>query len=182
MRVPYRSGMLTPALLGLGLGLGTAAGALAATPGATAELIGRDGNTLGEVRIQQGPAGIALTLEAEGMPEGPKAIHIHRVGDCSDTDEGFQASGGHVNPDGRQHGFLNADGPDAGDLPSFYVHADGTAWAQMFNERASLDGSVGVRLLDDDGAALVVHENPDDHMTQPIGGAGARIACGVIDG
>ena len=30
------------------------------------------------------------------------------------------------------------------------------------------------------GRALVIHASPDDHVTQPIGGAGARIACGVI--
>ena len=35
-------------------------------------------------------------------------------------------------------------------------------------------------LKDADGSALVIHANPDDHMSQPIGGAGARIACGVI--
>jgi Cu-Zn family superoxide dismutase len=26
----------------------------------------------------------------------------------------------------------------------------------------------------------VIHANPDDHMAQPIGGAGARVACGEI--
>ncbi|HBX92207.1 MAG TPA: superoxide dismutase, partial [Hyphomonas sp.] len=35
-------------------------------------------------------------------------------------------------------------------------------------------------LLDEDGSALIIHEAEDDHMTQPIGGAGARVACGVI--
>jgi len=37
-------------------------------------------------------------------------------------------------------------------------------------------------LLDADGSAIVIHANPDDHMTQPIGGAGARVACGAITG
>ena len=36
-------------------------------------------------------------------------------------------------------------------------------------------------MLDEDGSAIVVHENADNRMTQPIGGAGGRIACGVID-
>ena len=42
----------------------------------------------------------------------------------------------------------------------------------------------GVRaaLVDKDGSALVIHANPDDYKTQPIGGAGARIACGAISG
>ena len=35
-------------------------------------------------------------------------------------------------------------------------------------------------LLDGDGSAVIIHENSDDHLTQPIGGAGGRIACGVI--
>jgi len=35
-------------------------------------------------------------------------------------------------------------------------------------------------LLDEDGTALIIHENRDDHLTQPIGGAGARVACAVI--
>ena len=36
------------------------------------------------------------------------------------------------------------------------------------------------RVLLGDGSAVVIHANPDDHMTQPIGGAGARVACGVV--
>ena len=35
-------------------------------------------------------------------------------------------------------------------------------------------------LMDADGAALVIHANPDDYRTQPIGGAGDRVACAVI--
>ena len=47
----------------------------------------------------------------------------------------------------------------------------------------SLDGRGGrAKILDEDGAALVIHENRDDHATQPIGGAGARVFCGVIKG
>lgn len=40
----------------------------------------------------------------------------------------------------------------------------------------------GSILLDADGSAFVIHENPDDHKTQLIGGAGDRIACGAIQG
>jgi len=35
-------------------------------------------------------------------------------------------------------------------------------------------------LLDENGSAVIVHENPDDHMGQPIGGAGGRIGSGII--
>ncbi len=36
-------------------------------------------------------------------------------------------------------------------------------------------------LLDDDGAAIVIHEGPDDYVSDPAGDAGPRIACGVIE-
>lgn len=152
------------------------------TATASATIIDRDGHEIGMVLIRQGPNGTLFDLELNGLPPGPKAIHIHSVGTCDDHDHGFQDSAGHLNPEGRTHGLMNPGGPDAGDFPSFYVHADGYAWAQFFNKRASLDGRFGARMLDEDGAALVIHENPDDHVTQPIGGAGARIACGVIEG
>jgi Cu-Zn family superoxide dismutase len=35
-------------------------------------------------------------------------------------------------------------------------------------------------LLDEDGSAVVIHADPDDHRTQPIGGSGARVGCGII--
>ena len=35
-------------------------------------------------------------------------------------------------------------------------------------------------LLDEDGSAVIIHDMPDDHLTQPIGGAGGRIGCGII--
>jgi Cu-Zn family superoxide dismutase len=42
-----------------------------------------------------------------------------------------------------------------------------------------LDQGAG-KVLDEDGSTLVIHANPDDDFTQPIGGSGGRIACGVI--
>lgn len=149
-------------------------------PQAEARLLDGDGEPIGSISLTQTNRGTLIRLELAGLPPGPKAIHIHDTGTCEDHCDGFQASGGHLNPDGRAHGLLNADGPDAGDLPNFMVNADGTAWAEFYTTRASLDGSFGARILDDDGAALVIHENPDDHKSQPIGGAGARIACGVV--
>lgn len=148
---------------------------------ATAELINNAGQQVGQVKLFSGPAGTLLRLSAQDLPPGPKAIHIHATGTCEDHDHGFMESGGHLNPDGNEHGLLNPEGPGAGDLPNFRVGEFGFAWAEFFTSLASLDGSVGARILDDDGAAIVIHENPDDHMTQPIGGAGARIACGVIE-
>ena len=146
-----------------------------------AKIVDTQGEEVGVVVLRQGPNGTLFDLELEGLEPGFKAIHVHAVGKCDDHEDGFEASGGHLNPDDKDHGLMNPDGPDAGDFPNFYVHQDGYAKAQFFSDRVSLDGEIGAKLMDDDGAALVMHENPDDHVSQPIGGAGNRIACGVIE-
>ncbi|QOC23946.1 superoxide dismutase family protein [Wenzhouxiangella sp. AB-CW3] len=151
------------------------------TPDAVANMINNAGEQIGTVELFSGPAGTLLRLDVRDLAPGPKAIHLHAVGTCDDHDHGFTDSGGHINPDGNEHGLLNPDGPGAGDLPNFRVDEFGYAWAEFFTSLASLDGSVGAHILDEDGAAIVIHENPDDHMSQPIGGAGDRIACGVIE-
>lgn len=150
-------------------------------PDATARMQNGAGDTVGEVQLREGPAGLVLEVAMEGLPEGWKAIHIHRTGTCADNEAGFTASGGHVDPSDEEHGLLNPAGPELGDLPNIWVHEDGTVRAEIFAGGVDLSGEKA-NLLDEDGSALVVHEGRDDHMTQPIGGAGSRIACGVISG
>jgi Cu-Zn family superoxide dismutase len=79
------------------------------------------------------------------------------------------------------HGMLNAGFNDAGDLPNLYVNADGSATVELYSTLVTLDPS-GSRpaLLRADGSALVIHAKPDDYKSQPIGGAGERIACAPI--
>jgi Cu-Zn family superoxide dismutase len=150
---------------------------------AHATLIDRARNEIGQVRFQQGPTGVLITIEMDGLPEsavGWHGVHLHEIGDCSNED--FTSSGGHINPSGRSHGLLNPDGPDNADLPNIYVHENGALRAQLFTTQVSLNGETDApALLDDNGSALVMHENQDDHMSQPIGGAGARHVCGVIE-
>lgn len=150
---------------------------------ARATLIDRNRETVGEARFEQGPTGVLITIEMDGLPAtatGWHGGHLHMIGDCSNAD--FTSSGGHINPSGRQHGLLNPDGPDNADLPNVYVHDGGVMRAQVFTDRVSLDGRMGVpAIFDEDGSAIVFHDNPDDQVSQPIGGAGARHVCGVIE-
>ena len=138
-----------------------------------AEMRNVEGDPIGTVVMQQGSGGFLVTVMAEAIEPGWHGIHIHSVGTCMPD---FKASGGHINVDSRQHGLLNPDGPDNGDLPNIYAAADGAVQAELFTTLVRPD-----LLMDDDGAAIVIHENRDDHNTQPIGGAGGRIACGVIE-
>ena len=131
--------------------------------------------------------GVLMRIDLRGLSQGWHGIHLHQIGDCSDYANGFKASGGHVNPDNRAHGLLNPDGPDRGDLPNIYADANGRATAEIFTKVVALFPSEAAAaefgphpLIDEDGFAVIVHQNADDHMTQPIGGAGPRVACAAI--
>jgi superoxide dismutase, Cu-Zn family len=152
--------------------------------GATADTVtavfhDRGGQPIGRAVLAEGPEGVVIRVEIDGLPPGWKAIHVHQTGDCHDHDEGFQRSGAHFDPHDRQHGLLNPKGPEAGDLPNIFAHADGSVRAEIYAPNVRLDASE-MGLLRDAGSALVIHEGGDDHLTQPIGGAGARVACAVL--
>ncbi len=148
--------------------------------GHTSELKNGKGETMGTVSVTPAPHGVLLRIEAKGLTPGWHGIHLHEKGECSDA--AFKSAGGHVHSKTpATHGLLNADANESGDLPNLYVAADGTANAEMYSDLVTLDGSDGKpALLDADGSAVVIHANPDDYKTQPIGGAGARVACAVI--
>jgi Cu-Zn family superoxide dismutase len=157
-----------------------AATALAATAAfaqpasVTADLKNASGQTVGAVIATAAPKGVVLKVEAKGLSPGWHGVHLHEKGDCSKSD--FTSAGGHVHTDGASvHGLLNAKANDTGDLPNIKAGQDGQASAEMYTTLVTLQG-----LRDADGSALVIHANPDDYSTQPIGGAGPRVACGVI--
>jgi len=156
---------------------------------AASKLNGTDGSERGNVVFTSGPQGVLMRVDMSGLSEGWHAIHLHQVADCSDGAAGFKASGGHINPDANKHGLLNPEGHERADLPNIYAGADGRATAEIYRPGVALYASEAAAadngpypLMDDNGFAVIVHENPDDHMAQPIGGAGARVACAAIKG
>ncbi|WP_288758947.1 superoxide dismutase family protein, partial [uncultured Brevundimonas sp.] len=51
----------------------------------------------------------------------------------------------------------------------------------LFTTRARISAEgPGQWLWDQDGSAVIIHANADDHSTQPIGGAGDRVACAAL--
>ena len=144
---------------------------------ASGEVINTNNEVIGKVTFEQAPTGVLILVEVKGLPPGPHGIHLHSVGACTPD---FKAAKGHTNPDKVPHGLRNPEGPDNGDLPNLFVGADGTAMAEFFTTRVSVASGDMPALLDEDGSSVIIHENADDHMTQPIGGAGGRIACAII--
>ena len=128
----------------------------------------------GNLTLTAAPKGVLVHIEASGLAPGWHAVHFHEKADCSDA--GFKLSGGHVHGAAALlHGLLNPAATDQGDLPNLYAGADGQAKAEFFTTALTL-----AILLDADGSALVIHARPDDFASQPIGGAGERVACAAI--
>ena len=169
--------MKTFVRLGVALAIAAAPTATPAADMARAELVNAAGAVIGTATFEQTPTGVLITVAAAGLAPGAHGIHLHDTGACAPD---FTAAGSHINPDGASHGLRHPQGPDNGDLPNLFAAADGTARAQFFTARVSVAGGDMPALLDGDGSAVIVHEHPDDHMTQPIGGAGGRIACGIV--
>ena len=145
---------------------------------AGADLVDTGGARIGTATFEQTPGGVLVYVEVSGLPPGAHGIHLHAAGACTPD---FKAATGHINPGKAKHGLRHPEGPDNGDLPNLFVAADGSARAEFFTTRVSVEGGDQPPLLDADGSAVIIHERPDDHLTQPIGGAGGRIACGVIE-
>lgn len=169
--------MRTVSIAAAALAIAIAPGWSLAADMARAEIINADGAIIGEATFEQTPTGVLMQVDVRDLPPGSHGIHLHAVGSCTPD---FKAATGHVNPGKVMHGLRNPDGPDNGDLPNLYAAADGTASAEFFTTRVSVASGAMPALLDEDGSAVIIHENLDDHMTQPIGGAGGRIGCGII--
>lgn len=149
---------------------------------ASASIVNPDGDVVGLAEFEQGPTGVLIKMSMSGLTPGAHGIHLHEVGACTPD---FKAAGGHLTAtDEAQHGLKNpertVDNHDNGDLPNLYAAADGIAQAEFFTSLVTISGGSMPALFDADGSTLVIHENPDDHLTQPIGGAGGRVGCGII--
>lgn len=145
---------------------------------AEATLHGIDGGEVGSVNLTQGPHGLLLKADLHGLPAGTLAFHFHTTGSCSTE---FKAAGGHLNPTGKKHGFMSAEGSHLGDMPNIHVPDSGRLKFELFLAGMTL-GEGSSPLLDADGTSVMIHKQADDYRTDPAGAAGDRIACGVIQG
>lgn len=157
--------------------------------GVASRFMDNTGKQAGEAVVVDAKDGVLLRLRVEGLSPGWHGAHIHMAGTCEDADAGFKASGAHFDPENHEHGLENAAGSERGDLPNIHAGADGRATVEFYRANLHLKPSEAAAtengpypLLDDDGFAIIIHANADDHTTQPIGGAGDRVLCAAFKG
>lgn len=139
------------------------------------------GASVGSVRIVETKYGLAFYPSLKGLPSGLHGFHVHEKPSCAPAEQNGAmvaalGAGGHLDPAGtKKHGEPWGDG-HLGDLPPLYVASDGSATQPVLGPR--------LKLSDVTNRALMVHAGGDNHADHPmpLGGGGARVACGVIGG
>lgn len=137
------------------------------------------GATLGTVRIVETAYGLVFQPSLKGLAPGLHGFHVHENPSCAPVvKDGVGtpalAAGGHYDPTGsKRHGEPWGDG-HLGDLPALYVAPDGSASNPVLAPR--------LKISDMAGRSLMVHAGGDNHADHPapLGGGGARVACGVV--
>jgi Cu-Zn family superoxide dismutase len=137
------------------------------------------GKPAGTITIKQTADGLELDTKLKGLTPGEHGFHLHENGSCAPADKdgkatAGQSAGGHFDPDATKAHKGPGGGGHKGDLPKLEVDAKGEANAKL--------KVAGLKIDDVKGKSLMIHEGGDNYSDtpKPLGGGGARVACGVI--
>jgi len=181
---PIRTAALLALLLVASAGAYAVAGPGADSPqssrAASTTLRDSDGEAVGTISLRTRGDVTTVVARARSLPPGYHGFHVHAVGTC--TAPTFESAMGHLKRGDQDHG------EHLGDLPSLFVKDDGTA-----RLTAETDNFTVTKLTRGDGAAVMVHAEPDnfgnipprydpapDQKTRDTGDSGDRIACGEV--
>lgn len=137
------------------------------------------GKAIGTVSLADTPQGLKLTPALADLQPGTHGFHAHDKPDCGPGVKDGKptaglAAGGHYDPamSGKHEG--PAGKGHLGDLPVLVVGDDGKATTPVTAPR--------LKVADLKGRSLMIHAGGDNYADAPapLGGGGARVACGAI--
>ncbi len=168
--------MLAAAIVAVGAGA-----ADAANKTVTMTAIDANGGVkkIGTIHLSDTKAGMQITPRLVGLPAGDHGFHVHVNPNCGPGNgpngqpAAGMAAGGHYDPanTGKHLGPIGEG--HKGDLPALTVDANGKATKTLVAPHLTV--------ADVKGRSIMIHAGADNYSDQPapLGGGGARIACGV---
>jgi superoxide dismutase, Cu-Zn family len=137
------------------------------------------GGQIGTIQLSETKAGLRISPRLAGLPPGQHGFHLHVNPSC-DPGAGPNgqaaaglAAGGHYDPANTgKHLGPHGEG-HKGDLPVLIVDARGRATKSVVAPRLTV--------ADVKEHSIMIHAGGDNYSDQPepLGGGGARIACGI---
>lgn len=164
------------------LGMFASSQALAASTDVTMSKVDAQGKSeqIGTITIEETEHGLLFTPDLESLPGGMHGFHVHQHGSCDPAHKegemsAAESAGGHFDPEetGKHLGPYGEG--HLGDLPAMYADEDGNAQTPVLAPR--------LKTLEQlEGRSLMIHAGGDNYSDEPepLGGGGARVACGVI--
>lgn len=116
---------------------------------------------------------ILIHAQLKDTPKGLHGIHIHEYGKCDCPDA--LCAGDHFNPYKKNHGGPFDKERHVGDLGNIMIDENGIGTYTYYDPCIMLHGPHSIL-----GRSVIIHNDPDDLISQPTGNAGARIGVGVI--
>ncbi len=137
------------------------------------------GAGIGSIEFMDTPQGLAIMTNLKDLTAGQHGLHVHENASCDTKDKDGKsvaglAAGGHYDPAGTKHHAGPQGNGHLGDLPVLTVAADGTSKETLTAPH--------LKVAELKGRSIMVHEAGDNFSDQPkpLGGGGARVACGVL--
>jgi len=138
------------------------------------------GKKIGEVDFKDTAKGLQVKVDLKDLPAGEHGFHIHENPDCgakADDKGNMQPAmmaGGHFDPEHTGKHLGPHGNGHKGDMPALMVADDGTVRTSFYLHGLTVD--------EIKNRSIIIHAGGDNYQDKPLplGGGGARIACGII--
>ena len=138
------------------------------------------GKIIGILKLKDTSDGLEITPDLAELTPGAHGFHLHQNPSCEAGEKDGKkvaglAAGGHYDPNktGRHegpHGFGHL-----GDFAILMVAQDGGSEQAVYASKLTVEDVIN--------HSFIIHANSDNYSDTPLplGGAGARVACGVVE-
>lgn len=138
------------------------------------------GDEIGSMTLQDTAEGLKLTLDLQSIPPGEHGFHVHETPSCAgQVKDGVlvpgSLAGGHFDPEATQVHLGPYQQGHLGDLPKLMADENGQVKESVLAPRLTI-----AQIMN---RSVIIHASGDNYADAPapLGGGGARIACGVIN-